>query len=140
MNREQKQSWLTVAMFLISLAGFLILWPMVGLARAPIAFAAVGLAGLGPLIFRRPRGQAVEFDERDRAIHRRSALAGGMVSYGVFLLACMGVWGYLHHTDTQTVRIDILPHIVWAGAVALFVTRSVAMLAMYRWGKVHAEE
>ena len=66
MNREQKMAWLTVGAFAAGLVIFLILFVLTGHLVASLSgFAIVGIAGPGPIIFRKKRkADVVAIDER----------------------------------------------------------------------------
>jgi len=126
MNSEQKQAWLAVIMGIISLICFLVALPFVGPMIATAAFGLFGLAGLGPLIFRK-----TPTDERDRSIAKRANLAGATTSYGVFLLGNMSVWFVAKRNHQEQVNIDLLMLVVFLGIFALFFVRSVVLLVLY---------
>lgn len=133
MSREQKGAWFIVAMFAASVMAYLILLPFMGPVPALGAFGLMGLTMFWPLIFRKRRDPlGVEIDERDRVLQRKATLAGAMISYGVFLLGCMGVWFYYFTWQgQQMVSVHLFPGAVFAGGITLWVARSVAMLVLY---------
>ncbi|MGD0461428.1 MAG: hypothetical protein ABSB74_02965 [Tepidisphaeraceae bacterium] len=127
MNSQQKQAWLTVALAAVSVAAFGALWPVVGRYPAISAFGLFGFSGLGPLFYRKDT-----LDERDRTIARRAALAAGMISYGVFILGCMGIWGIVYQLrGSQQVSVHVLPLITGAGGFAFFLGYAITVLVMY---------
>ena len=141
MNREQKQAWLVVAMFGVSVIAFAALVPLVGWKVAPCGFALFGISGLSPLIFRKKtQAGQVEADERDKKIAREATLAGGMMSYLVFILACMVPWFIYHARGAETISIHRLPMIAIIGMIVLVTTRSVTLLVLYGREGRHREE
>ena len=135
MNAEQKTAWLMIVLFLLCCGLYLGLLPFVGWKAAFAVFGLFGLAGLSPLIFSyHKRDGAVSVDERDRQIVRRAGLAGGMASYLVFVLGCMTTWGLRRAAGSESVDVDVLPFLVFCGAITLFMVRSVTLLVFYRQG------
>ena len=128
MNAEQKRAWLAVATGAVSLPAFAILTPLIGFLPASAAFALFALNGFGVFIGRREKP-----DERDLTIARGATLAGGMASYGVFVLALMGTWAavYLLRGQDQ-VCIHVLPTIVMLGGIVLYLVRGITVLVLYR--------
>lgn len=134
MNAQQKQAWLTVTLAAASLVAYAALWPAQGPYTALSAFALFGLSGLGPLFCAKE-----PMDERDQTIARRAALAAGMVSYGVFILGCMGIWAIVYELHgADRVSIHVLPLITGAGGMAFFLGHAVAILISYR-GRLEAD-
>ncbi|MCK4752377.1 MAG: hypothetical protein KAS75_02950 [Planctomycetes bacterium] len=139
MNRAQKAAWWVVVTTLlaltVSLIVFCILYTKVEFARAMrLGFACmglVGLSGLAPIIFKKDKGK-VKFDERDKIINIKAGRAGFGVSYGVFGLLSMTIWGIVGAGNT--INVDILP-LVWVAAfISTFFTHSVATLILYGRG------
>ncbi|MCL2329805.1 MAG: hypothetical protein FWC56_00715 [Phycisphaerae bacterium] len=127
MNAQQKQAWLVVIVVIVSLVGYLLLLPFVGPKAAGPVFGLLGFAGLGPRIFRRK-----PIDERDRSIHKEAALVAAGVSYGIFVLGCIGVWliafGWLRQ---EQIAVHLLMLIFVFGAIALVFVHSVTLLILY---------
>lgn len=100
----------------------------------PRAFAGLGfmglagLGGLGPVVFKKDAGP-VTFDERDRLINRRSALAGFAASYLVMGLACMIPFFVLG--PKATISVSWLPNIFMGAGISAFFVTSVAILIQY---------
>ena len=141
MNREQKMSWLVIWTFAAGLAIFAVLalvtgqvWPSLG------GFGIVGVSGLGPIIFRKPKGDVVEVDERDKAICRKATLGGAMISYGTFILVCMATWKVYRWQGREVISIHALPLIVFAGGTAMYLARSITLLVLYGREDRHAEK
>jgi hypothetical protein len=128
---EQKRAWYVLAVFAAALVGASVLsyfWGWGGWG----GLGLFALAGLSPLIFpKRRRPGEVEFDERDRMIWEKSALSGGMASYLIFIVACMGRWLVGVARGEQTMPILYLPFVVVAGAIALMVTHAIVTLVLY---------
>jgi hypothetical protein len=127
MNAHQKRAWFMVGVGIAALVGYVALLPFVGAVRACAALGLFGIGGFTPLIGRKERS-----DERDRVIQRRAALAGGMVSYGFFIVALMAGWalmrGWYH---SEVIAIDVLPLITCVGGIVCFLTQSVTVLVLY---------
>ena len=137
MNRIQKMSWLTViccgiALILSSLS-IAILYSFFGfpVASAGLGFLGIiGFAGFGPVIFKKDHG-SVSFDERDHLINLKAVRASFGLAYMVFVLMCMGLWGYCQSHSVETISIGVLPMLVWPPAVAAFLGHAVAILILY---------
>jgi hypothetical protein len=138
MNRLQKISWSVVITistgFVVSCIAVAILYFKVGFPRASAGLAFLGIAGLGgfsPLIFGKDKGK-ITFDERDKLIKRRAALAGFAMSYLFVGLACMIPFSVLGPKALISVR--WLPMIFMGAALSSFFVHSVAVLVRYGWG------
>ena len=140
MNAEQKVAWFTILICLAAVLAAAILHWQFGSPVAFAGFSLLGLTGFSPLLLRSGQKQErVDYDERDRVILRRANVAGGMVSYLIFVLACMSTWFVQFMKGRQDVDISILPLIVCAGGIALLTIRSIAVLVLYREGSSYAE-
>ncbi len=129
---EQKRAWFIIIVFTVALSVFLILLTLTSVHIAFCAFALFGFAGLSNLLFREKREPGeVEYDERDKQIQRKSAVAGAMLSYLVMGLACMGLWEFYRYQGKETISIHILPQIFWIGAMALFVGYAITTVILY---------
>ena len=136
MNRWQKIARFNVAVIVTSLTlcvfTTLLLAQKVGFPRAGAGFSLLGICGLlalGPTIYRkRPRG-VIDSDERDDAIHRKSALGGFVVTYLFFGVVCMSTWAIVGIEGS--ISANILPLIFMAGYIVAELTRSVIQLALY---------
>ena len=138
MNRAQKIAWFLLTVLsvttVLTLAAFGILYAIFG---TPIAFAAFGftglsgLAGLAPLIFKKDEG-AVDFDERDIQINRRSAIAAFGCSFLFTGLACMVP--FLILGPTSSIRVCWLPAIFGGTGLTVYIVHSVAILVQYGKG------
>ena len=133
MNREQKMSWRVIWSFAAGLTTFAALALATGQVWPSLSgFSIVGVSGFGPIIFRKPKGDFVEVDERDKAICRKATLGGAMISYGTFILVCMVTWEvYYHWQGREVISIHALPLIVGAGGIALYLARSITLLILY---------
>ncbi len=140
MNRAQKTAWLLVitisAGFVLSCIAVVILYIKTGMPTALAGFmfmAVAAFGGLGPLIFKKDKG-SITFDERDKLIKRRAALAGFGTSYLFVCLACMIPFSILG--PKASISVIWLPNI-WAGTfLTAFFVHSVAILVQYgRTGK-----
>jgi len=135
MNRTQKIVWLMVIAISIGMVAgctaFGVLYFKVGMPKALAGFGFVGIAGLGglgPLIFRKDKG-AVAFDERDREIQRKSALAGFALAYLVVGIATMGPFTILG--PRAPITTSWLPTIFGAAGITHFYAWSIAILVQY---------
>jgi len=88
----------------------------------------VSISALSPLIFRKDKG-SVAFDERDRIISRRSALAGFMAAYLFVGLACMVPFSVMG--PRATLEVHWLPMIFMGAGLSHFFVYSLAILIQY---------
>jgi len=137
MNRLQKIAWslvITISTgFIVSCIAVAILYVKVGMPKAIAGLAFMGIAGFGgfsPLIFPKDKGK-VAFDERDKLIKRRSALAGFAASYLFVGLACMIPFSILG--PKASISVTWLPNIFTGAALSAFFVTSVAILVQYGW-------
>ena len=127
MNAEQKRAWFMLVVFGVACLGFVIVGLAIRFFAAWAALSVLGLWGFTPLIARNERE-----DERDHSINRRATLLGGMASYLVFVLGCMGVWMIESSWRGQSqISVHVLPAITGAGAITFAVIRSLAVLILY---------
>ena len=138
MNRVQKIAWslvITISTGVIAgCVAFAVLYFKIGMPKAVAGFALIGIAGLGgfsPLIFRKDKGK-VTFDERDKLIKRRAALAGFAASYLFVGLACMLPFSILG--PKASISVGWLPNIFGGAALSAFFVTSVAILVQYGRG------
>jgi len=127
---EQKRAWFTVVVFFVCLATFIVLMIYTPFPVAFAAFAIFGITGLVNVFFRKKPGQ-IEYDERDRAIQKNAQLVGMGASYGMFILACMAIWGYLRAVGVEKVSVEVLPMVVFIGGITAFTARAIALLILY---------
>ncbi|MCK4501350.1 hypothetical protein KAU11_12690 [Candidatus Babeliales bacterium] len=144
MNRVQKIAWslvITISLgFILSCIAVAILYVKLGMPKALAGLGFMGIAGLGgfsPLIFRKDKGK-VTFDERDKLIKRRAALAGFATSYLFIGLACMIPFSILG--PKASVSVTWLPNIFMGAALSAFFVTSVAILVQYGWGGKDGEK
>lgn len=137
MNRAQKIAWsvvvATVMAFVVSLIAVGVAYRYVGMPKALLGFSfmgLVGLAGLGPLVFRKEDGP-VTADERDQLFGRRAALAGFAAAYTVVGAACM-VPFFVLGPDAR-ISIAWLPQIFIGAGIAHFFVHAIAILHQYGW-------
>ncbi len=138
MNRVQKIAWslvITISFgFILSCIAVAILYVKVGMPKAVAGLGFMGVAGLGgfsPLIFKKDKGK-VTFDERDRLIKRRAALAGFATLYLFVCLACMIPFSILG--PKASISVIWLPNIFGGAALSAFFVTSLAILVQYGWG------
>ena len=137
MNRMQKISWLNiiccgVALVLSSLS-ISILYYLFGfpVASAGLGFLGIiGVTGLGSVIFKKDPGE-VSYDERDHLINSKAARASFVLSYLIFILVCMGLWGYFKFQNVKTISIDILPMLVWPPFFTAILGHAIMILILY---------
>ena len=128
MNALQKQAWLTVIAAVVSVVAFGVLCPWIGPQRALSGYSFFAITGFGPLFFRK-----AQLDERDRAIARRAVVVAFVVSYEVFILACMGTWALVYALQgSEQISVHVLPLITLAGGFVAFTVHAVAVLVLYR--------
>ena len=138
MNKAQKMAWLfviTISVAVLLAGGAVgILYVKVGMPKALAGLGFLGIAGLGglePLIFKKDKGK-VTFDERDRVINLRSALAGFGAAYMVVGLGCMIPFFVLG--PKANVSVTWLPMIFMGAGISHFFVHSVAILVQYGRG------
>lgn len=108
MNKAQKCAWFNLimaAIFLVVYATRILCIPnrfLDGLAF----FFVFGVIGLFVLLFRKKQG-VVEFDERDKLIHKRSLLAGYFVIWGFVITVC--IVPYLIFGPKGSIPVYIMP-------------------------------
>ena len=137
MNRAQKTAWLLVitisAGFVLSCTAVVILYIKSGMPTALAGFAFMAVAafgGLGPSIFKKDKGK-VTFDERDKLIKKKAALAGFTASFLFAGLACMTP--FFIFGPKASISVSWLPNI-WAGTfLTAFFVYSIAILVQYGW-------
>ncbi len=135
MNRAQKIAWLLVitisAGFVLSCIAVVTLYIKSGMPTALAGFAFMAVAafgGLGPSIFKKDKGN-VTFDERDKLIKKKAALAGFTASFLFAGLACM--IPFFIFGPKASISVSWLPNI-WAGTfLTAFFVHSVAVLVQY---------
>jgi len=140
MNTEQKTAWFIIGLFVFCSVLYLLMAPFLGWKPTIGVFGLFGFTGLSPLIFKpRKTAKKIAYDERDQKISEKAGLAAGMTSYAVFVLICMGTWEFYKIKGTEVININILPLIVLAGAITLFLVRSIVILICYHRGSDYAK-
>ena len=140
MNTEQKIAWFTLTVCGVTIIAYGILHVLYGYQVAFAAFSILGLTGFIPILFpKRQSNHEVTVDERDRIILRKANVAAGMVSYLIFVLVTMGAWFYQFAHGARHIGISVLPMIVMCGGLGLFVTRSIALIVLYRTDTSYGE-
>jgi FtsH-binding integral membrane protein len=140
MNREQKIALsvvvTTMAAVVASTVAIIILYRRVGMPEALKGLAFMCLSGLGYLsvfIFKKEKGK-VTFDERDKLIQKRAALAGFALAYIFVGLACMIPFYVMDRQALISVR--WLPQIFIGACITLCFFFSITILCEYgRAGK-----
>ena len=138
MNRSQKIAWFLITVLsgaiVLTSAAFGILYAMFGM---PVALAASGfmglsgLAGFAPVIFKKDEG-AVDFDERDILINRRSATAAFGCSFMFVGLACMVPFFVLG--PQASIQVFWLQLIFGGAGLIVYLVHSVAIIIQYGKG------
>ncbi len=127
MNAEQKRAWLGVISLTACIVCYLVLLLFFGPRVATAGFALFAVNGYAANI-----GRGEQVDERDRAISKRANVLGFTMSYGAFVLACMGTWIAVRmFGGEKSVPVHVLPTIAMFGFIVGYFTRSVAILVLY---------
>ena len=137
MNRAQKMAWLFVITTSLALSlsciAVVSLYFIAGMpkALAGIGFIGIaGLAGLAPLIFKKDRGK-VAFDERDRVIQQKAALAGFITEHLFVGLGCMIPFFVLGPKGVISVK--WLPMLFIGAFLIYYFVHSLVTLEQYGW-------
>ncbi len=97
-----------------------------------------GISGLAQLVFKKDPGK-IEYDERDRDIQRKAALAGFAMAYLVVGITTMVPFTILG--PRAPITTSWLPLIFGAAGITHFYSWSIAILTQYGWksegGKNH---
>ena len=138
MNRQQKIAWysITVLSAVLVLTFAITYWVVAkcGWQKSVSGLCTIGLsciAGIGPLIFRKDKRQAVHSDERDYLLELRASFAGFGACYCYFAIAGMAI--LLLHGFSGTILITWLIPLLVGGYVTAEFVRSIAILAQYGW-------
>jgi hypothetical protein len=128
---QEKQAWFTLGVVGVTLAAYLIFIRFVRFD--PVSLAILALSGfLGVRITKRRKGE-IEFDERDREIHRRALATALTVAYSL-LLAVTVVFN-IAKGDDYSVRLWVVMQCFWAGSLAMFGLKSALVIVAYRRGR-----
>lgn len=136
MNRAQKMAWLFVVTTSSALAlsglAVVVLYFIIGMPKALAGIGFMGIAGLGvvPAIFKKERGK-VEFDERDRAIQQKAALAGFLTAFLFVGLTCMLPFFILG--PRGAIQVKWLPMIFMGAGISHYLVYSLVTLEQYGW-------
>ena len=136
MNRPEKLAWITLAICVFSIMGFLATIPLAGLNAAPGMFGFMGFTGLVPWLFRR-EGLP---DERDRRIINRAQRIGFFIFWLVFVTLSMGIWSWNIMRGTDTISVYVLPLTVFICWALLFTIQSTVTIILYRRGVIDENE
>ena len=143
MNREQKVALslvvTTLSAVVASIVAILILYQRFGMPEALKGWAFMGISGLGSLsvfIFKKEKGK-VTFDERDKLIQKRAALAGFALAYLFVGLACLIPF---YVTGGQAlISVRWLPQIFIGACITHFFFYSITILCEYGLGRKNHE-
>lgn len=130
MNKAQKCAWFNLIMAAI----LLVLLPTEILCFSSrfldglTFFFVFGVMGLFVLLFRKKQG-VVEFDERDKLIHKRSLLVCYFVIWGFFITTC--IVPYLMFGPTGSIPVYIMPVILYGTFIVAMLVHSVLILVQY---------
>jgi len=143
MNREQKVALslvvTTLAAAVASTVAILVLYRRVGMPEALKGLAFMGFSGLGCLsifIFKKEKGK-VTFDERDKLIQKRAALAGFALAYLFVGLACFIPFYVMGRQALISVR--WLPRIFIGACITHLFFYSITILCEYGLGRNNHE-
>jgi hypothetical protein len=137
MSTAQRQAWFNLVIISLALGTILVLTPSLGFRRAQGGVAFLGLLGLAPFLFRKRAGR-VFMDERDILIQSRAWTVAYAVFWIVFVAVCVSA--PFTFGSSGAVPVEWVQMSVWYGFMLVWGTSSVATLAQYRWGALHATE
>ncbi len=133
MSRQERLAWFNLGVLFLTLLGFVVAIPFLGVKAATGAFGLVGLWGIGPFLYRRKDRQGnVIADERDYSIQSKAVIIGYAIFWIAFVSGNMIVWAA--YREKGSIPADILPIFVLAGFAVFVLTRSIATLVQYRAG------
>ncbi len=92
-----------------------------------------GLSWLSILFFNRiwKRKTKIGFDERDKLILIRSALAGYVVLWLYFIAACIYAW--LSADSNRSISVNVMPIVIVEGIAVFIFVQSITTLIQYGW-------
>jgi hypothetical protein len=132
---QQKMAWFNLAVFGLAVLVYLGLCPVLGPVPALGAMGVCGFWGLGGVFFRKRQPGDVVLDERDRLISLRAQLAGLWVFWECFVLGCVGGWAVIRYWyHRETIAVEVLPLLVFAGMAVFTVAQSIGILVQYGRG------
>jgi hypothetical protein len=130
MSRSQKHAWFNLAVVALSLAVVLLLYPLLG-KGALGGFGFLGLLGLGPLFYRKKKGDVVT-DERDALIQQRAWIAAHSIFWLVFVAA--GTLAPFFYGYYGAVPAMLINFAVYVGLIIFVVVHAIATLVQYAGG------
>ncbi len=130
MSAQQKHAWFNLIVAVISILGYLALWPFIGPWRAMGAFGLLGFAGFSAIFYLKSKtsGRVVS-DERDQMISLK-ALAIAKSVVWVSLIAAFLVTLRFFGED-GSIPVQGLSLVVWWSFCAFLVVQSLATLILY---------
>ena len=134
MSILERQAWFVIKVILLTVLLYLVVGACTQYNRGALGiFGLIGLLGFVGMIGRRERNAGkVVMDERDLAISRKATLIGYSV-FWLFFVAGMLMPFFLYGPQgTITIGTDIPAFFVNASLCLIFLTRSVAILILYR--------
>jgi hypothetical protein len=106
-------------------------WQRIEWGLYNIAFSAI--AGIGPLIFRKDKTQAVHSDERDCLFNLRASSAGFGACYCYFVAAIIAILE--SHGFNGTISVAWLIILLVGGYIIAEFVHAIAILTQYGWRK-----
>ena len=120
---------------MLALAVFLVLIPLIGLSKAPAAFALLALtakAAFDEMRWRkRLADKEIVVDERDRLIGSRALIAVWVATHLYLVAVCMITWSIYFSRGEEVISISFLPMIVLGVWVVFLLVNSIAVLVQY---------
>jgi hypothetical protein len=129
MHQAEKYAWFSLGVVTVTVAVYCALGAFFGFGPATNSvFSLLALLAWQP----GKRGEAVEFDERDREFSKKALLAGLRIFYIVFVCVPL-VLGFVKGWDSVvTLPMWAIARTIWlAGALIMF-TRSLVIIKLYR--------
>ncbi len=131
MSASQKHAWFNLVVIAFTLVAIACLYPILGWkAHAALGFS--GLLGLGPLFYRKRKGEVV-LDERAVLIQQRSALLGYSVFWVVYVLAASLLSPLVYGMDGN-VPVAVVQFSVFYAMVLFIGVMSLATLIQHSTG------
>ena len=131
MSASQKHAWFNLLVISLTLVAIGCLYPILGW-KAHAALALTGLLGLGPLFYRKRKGEVV-LDERGILIQQRSALLGYSTFWVAFVLAASLLSPFVYGVD-GSVPVVIVQLSVFYAMVLFIGVMSLATLFQHGGG------
>ena len=133
MTALQKQAWYCLAVIAATCVALAALYPVLG-SKASVAFSILALIAFS-VFFYSKRGKRIVWDERDTLIQRRANTLAYTVLWLAFVTAALLAPTY-YGRDVPTAAVQ---NSVWVAFMILYAVQSIAVLAQYRSGAIHAE-